>query len=104
MKKKDQRESRDAQALSPDKIEEYRKKKGLTQQAFASALGVRVATVSDWEAGKVRPTGTAKIVLTALILAPFMPLGAMLAYPLYRLLSEVFRETKTDEESSDKKR
>lgn len=100
---KDEQASWNVPGITPSKIEAFRKKKGLTQQELASALGVRAATVSDWEGGKGRPTGTARIVLQALLAGAFSPVGAMLAYSLYGLLSEVFREKKeTDKEGTDK--
>ena len=36
-------------------IRYYRKKKGLTQEDLANALGFRMATISSWELGKNKP-------------------------------------------------
>ncbi len=43
------------QPLTPDVILDIRKKAGLSQVKFASALGVSVKKVSAWEHGKAVP-------------------------------------------------
>jgi putative transcriptional regulator len=42
---------------------EARAKTGLSQQAFASLLGVSARTLQDWEQGRREPTGAAKTLL-----------------------------------------
>src|SRR5277367_1236511 len=55
------------ETVTPAAIKEVRKAKGLSQQAFASMLGVSTSTVARWETGNVEPTGTAGLVLNALV-------------------------------------
>ncbi len=42
---------------------EARAKTGLSQQDFASLLGVSARTLQDWEQGRREPTGAAKTLL-----------------------------------------
>jgi len=42
---------------------EARAKTGLSQQAFASLLGVSPRTLQDWEQGRRTPTGAARTLL-----------------------------------------
>ena len=42
---------------------EARAKTGLSQQEFASLLGVSARTLQDWEQGRREPTGAAKTLL-----------------------------------------
>jgi putative transcriptional regulator len=37
---------------------------GATQQTFADAIGVPVKTVRNWEQGRRKPTGAARVLLT----------------------------------------
>jgi DNA-binding transcriptional regulator YiaG len=41
--------------ITPEKIREIRKKAGLSQKAFAAALGVAVNSISNWETGSTKP-------------------------------------------------
>jgi len=42
----------------------------MTRCDFADALGVNVATLSNWESGHSRPRGPARVLLTIVHLAP----------------------------------
>ena len=41
-----------------------RAKTGLSQQAFATLIGVSARTLQDWEQGRRQPTGAAKTLLS----------------------------------------
>lgn len=47
---------RNQEEWTPASITRLRKHLGLTQEAFARRMGVRQATVSDWENGKQKPS------------------------------------------------
>ena len=47
----------DRQGWSGERVARLRKALGLSQAAFASELGVRQQTVSEWETGRYRPRG-----------------------------------------------
>jgi putative transcriptional regulator len=50
--------------LIPDKdIADLRRFTGLTQQEFATALGISVHTLRNWEQGRRRPEGPALALL-----------------------------------------
>lgn len=49
---------------------EARAKVGLSQQAFASLLGVSARTLQDWEQGRRSPTGAAKTLLRVAVSHP----------------------------------
>lgn len=49
---------------------EARAKMGLSQQAFASLLGVSARTLQDWEQGRRSPTGAAKTLLRVAVAHP----------------------------------
>lgn len=42
---------------TPERVRKLRRQLRLSQRAFGDRLGVRQATVSDWERGKTAPTG-----------------------------------------------
>lgn len=48
-------------------IRKFRKANKLNQQELASILNVGITTVSRWETGDSRPTGTARAVLATLL-------------------------------------
>ncbi len=54
--------------LSP--AAEARAKMGVSQQAFASLLGVSARTLQDWEQGRRSPTGAAKTLLKVAVTHP----------------------------------
>lgn len=47
-----------------------RKRAGLTQPAFARQIGVPVATLRNWEQGRRRPDGPARVLLALLAKDP----------------------------------
>ena len=40
---------------------------GLSQEAFAVRYGFNVTTLRDWEQGRYRPTGSARVLLTVIV-------------------------------------
>lgn len=44
-------------------VRNIRKKYGLSQQKFAAMMGISVATVRNWEQGRRRPQGPARVLL-----------------------------------------
>ena len=54
---------------------EARAKTGLSQQDFASLLGVSARTLQDWEQGRREPTGAAKTLLRVAASHPKILLG-----------------------------
>ena len=65
------------ETVTPAAIKEVRQAKRLSQQAFASLLGVSTSTVARWETGDVEPTGTAALVLGALVAKQASPGAAL---------------------------
>lgn len=45
---------------------------GKTQQTFASAIGVPVKTIRNWEQGRRKPTGPALVLLTLIQMDPWI--------------------------------
>jgi putative transcriptional regulator len=54
--------SREFRIDSPD-VSAIRKHLGLTQQKFAELLGISPATVRNWEQGRRKPEGAARVLL-----------------------------------------
>jgi len=55
-------------------IKEIRKNAHMTQSVFAEYMGVSIKTVEAWEGGRIRPSGTARRLLSILasgIIVPF---------------------------------
>jgi transcriptional regulator with XRE-family HTH domain len=52
--------------MTPQAVKELREQLQLTQEVFASILGVSFATVNRWENGKTKPTGDYARVLQTL--------------------------------------
>ena len=44
-------------------VHEARDQLGLTQKQFATTFGVSIATLRNWEQGRRRPTGAARVLL-----------------------------------------
>jgi putative transcriptional regulator len=57
---------------SPDSpaVRDLRRRASLTQQEFASRLGVPVETIRNWEQGKRMPRGPARALLAVIAHAP----------------------------------
>jgi putative transcriptional regulator len=51
-------------------VRDLRRRARLTQQEFASRLGVPVETIRNWEQGKRMPRGPARALLTVIAHAP----------------------------------
>ena len=51
---------------------EARARVGLSQQQFASLLGVSARTLQDWEQGRREPTGAAKTLLRVAVAHPYV--------------------------------
>ena|GEM_PF-3189661 len=49
--------------MTPAEIKTFRKSKGLTQSDLGRLCGVGKRSVSDWEAGKNKPSGGARLLL-----------------------------------------
>ncbi len=56
----------ESRAWAPPAIKRLRERLGLTQGRFAEQLGVRQATISDWETGRTEPSPMAARLLSAL--------------------------------------
>jgi putative transcriptional regulator len=54
----------------PADVRDLRRRARLTQQEFASKLGVPVETIRNWEQGKRMPRGPARALLTVIAHAP----------------------------------
>lgn len=53
--------------IAPDvDVAAIRKRLGLTQAAFAAKFGMTVSAVRDWEQGRRRPDGPARVLLTVI--------------------------------------
>jgi len=46
-----------------DDVKQVRKKLGLSQREFALLFGINVATLRNWEQGRRRPEGPARVLL-----------------------------------------
>ena len=49
--------------FEPIDVQSIRKKYGLTQEKFAKLLGISVATLRNWEQGRRKPEGPARVLL-----------------------------------------
>ena len=56
------RPSRIARVAEPD-VRLVRERYGLSQAKFAALMGISVATLRNWEQGRRRPEGSAKVLL-----------------------------------------
>jgi putative transcriptional regulator len=58
-------------------VGKVRAKLGLSQDEFAAAFGVSIGTVRNWEQGRRRPEGPARVLLRVIDKAPKTVLGAL---------------------------
>ena len=49
--------------FEPIDVQSIRKKYGLTQEKFAILLGISIATLRNWEQGRRKPDGPARVLL-----------------------------------------
>lgn len=54
--------ARSTTIVEPD-VSAIRKKYDMTQQEFASLLGISIATLRNWEQGRRKPQGPARVLL-----------------------------------------
>lgn len=74
-------------------MSELRRKKGLSQEELAKKLGVRRATVSDWENGKYMPSNQYLILLSEALETPRVEIEAYFeGKPTEIKLKEVLKE------------
>ena len=59
-----------AAATAPPAVRDLRRRARLTQQQFASRLGVPVETIRNWEQGKRMPRGPARALLAVIAHSP----------------------------------
>jgi putative transcriptional regulator len=59
------------------RVAKMRSAMGLSQQAFASLIGVSLVTLRSWELGKRRPSGPAVVLLSVLVAEPEAVLRAL---------------------------
>lgn len=52
--------------ISASAIREIRAKTGLSQSQFATSIGVSTASMQNWEQGKRKPRGAARVLLALL--------------------------------------
>lgn len=89
-----------SERIKPEDIKRFRDEERLTQEDLARLLNVSVTTVSRWETGETKVTGTAAAVLGAFLgvtggalgVAGLLP-GALLggsAYGIYCMLKKRF--------------
>ncbi|MFC5848375.1 helix-turn-helix domain-containing protein [Deinococcus petrolearius] len=56
----------DMRELTPDQIKQVRSQVGLSQAAFAKAVGISVGTLRNWEQGRRSPDKPAVVLLNVL--------------------------------------
>jgi putative transcriptional regulator len=49
--------------FEPNDVQTIRRKFGFSQSEFASLMGISINTLQNWEQGRRKPTGSAKILL-----------------------------------------
>jgi len=49
--------------LTPDEVRAIRRRRGLSQAAFAARFGINLRTLQDWEQGRTQPDGPARAFL-----------------------------------------
>jgi putative transcriptional regulator len=71
-----------AMATTPPAVRDLRRRASLTQQEFASRLGVPVETIRNWEQGKRMPRGPARALLAVIAHAPETVFAALASDPV----------------------
>jgi putative transcriptional regulator len=72
-----------AEAMTtPPAVRDLRRRARLTQQEFASRLGVPVETIRNWEQGKRMPRGPARALLAVIAHAPETVFAALASDPV----------------------
>jgi putative transcriptional regulator len=66
---------------TPPAVRDLRRRARLTQQEFASRLGVPVETIRNWEQGKRMPRGPARALLAVIAHAPETVFAALASGP-----------------------
>jgi putative transcriptional regulator len=66
---------------TPPAVRDLRRRARLTQQEFASRLGVPVETIRNWEQGKRMPRGPARALLAVIAHAPETVFAALASDP-----------------------
>jgi putative transcriptional regulator len=61
----------------PVEVRDLRRRAQLTQQEFATRLGVPVETIRNWEQGKRAPRGPARALLAVIAHSPEMVFAAL---------------------------
>ena len=57
-------------------VAKVREKTGLSQDRFAGAFAINPSTLRNWEQGRTRPDGAARVLLTVIIAIGSSPPGA----------------------------
>jgi putative transcriptional regulator len=57
-------------SLTADEVRAIRRKRGLSQAAFAARYGLNLRTLQDWEQGRVQPDGPARAYLLVILREP----------------------------------
>jgi putative transcriptional regulator len=63
--------------ISPDSIAAVRSRLGFSQTQFARAIGISLDTLQNWEQGRRKPTGPAKVLLKVAAMHPEIVLEAV---------------------------
>ena len=57
-------------SLSPNEVRSIRRRRGLSQSAFAARYGLNLRTLQDWEQGRAQPDGPARAYLLVILREP----------------------------------
>lgn len=64
--------------IEPDSVAAIRAKLGLSQSEFARVFGISLDTLQNWEQGRRKPSGTARVLLKVAALHPEAIIEAVL--------------------------
>ena len=73
----DEEPSRTFEIADPD-VRGLRNRFGLSQEGFARLIGISVGTLRNWEQGRRRPEGAARVLLEIVARSPEILLGTSL--------------------------